>query len=119
MPTERLPMRKIREILRLRGEGQLSVRETAQAVDLSVGAVAKTTSRAAKAGITWEVAAKMDEASLEERLYGRTARPEDERPRPDPVYIHGELRRPGVTLEVLHLEYLCCHARWLMGSRAS
>jgi hypothetical protein len=25
---------------------------------------------------------------------------------PDPVYIHRELRRTGVTLELLHLEYL-------------
>src|ERR1700759_513623 len=28
------------------------------------------------------------------------------RAEPDPVYMHTELRRPGVTLELLHLEYL-------------
>jgi transposase len=109
MPTERLPMRKIQEILRLRGECGLSVRETARAVGLSVGVVAKTMSRAAKAGITWEAAVRMDEAWLEERLYGRATRPGDDRPRPDPIYLHSELRRPGVTLEILHLEYLERH----------
>jgi transposase len=44
--------------------------------------------------------------ALEERLYGRRTAPTHDRPRPDPVYIHKELRRTGVTLEVLHLEYL-------------
>ena len=32
-----------------------------------------------------------------------------ERVRPDPVWMHGELRKPGVTLELLHVEYLHAH----------
>lgn len=51
MPTERLPMRRIREILRLRRERSLSVRETARALGVSVGVVSTTASRAAKAGV--------------------------------------------------------------------
>jgi transposase len=109
MATERLPMRRIREILRLRRQQGLSVRETARALGVSVGVVSKTASRAQKAGITWEVAEGTTDDVLEERMYGRPASPSDDRPRPDPVYIHTELRRPGVTLEVLHLEYLEQH----------
>lgn len=110
MATERLQMRKIREILRLRREQQgLSVREAARALGISVGAVSKTSSRAEKAGLTWEVAEAMTDAELEARLYGRAASPSDDRPRPDPVYVHTELRRAGVTLELLHLEYLEQH----------
>jgi transposase len=109
MATERLPMRRIREILRLRHEQGLSVREAARALGVSVGVVSKTASRAAKAGITWEVAEGMTDAALEERMYGRPAGPSDDRPRPSPVHIHTELRRSGVTLEVLHLEYLERH----------
>ena len=109
MATERLPMRKIREILRLRRQQGLSVREAARALDISVGVVSKTASRADKAGVTWEVAEALNDVELEERLYGRAAGPADDRPRPDPVYIHTELRRPGVTLELLHLEYLEQH----------
>jgi transposase len=109
MATERLPMRRIREILRLRREQGLSVRETARALGVSVGVVSKTASRAEKAGITWEVAEGMTDAALEERMYGRPASPSDDRPRPNPVHLHTELRRPGVTLEVLHLEYLERH----------
>jgi transposase len=109
MPTERLPMRKIREILRLRREQGLSVREAARALGVSVGVVSKTASRAEKVGVSWEVAEGLDDATLEERLYGRAPGPTDARPRPDPVYLHTQLRRPGVTLEVLHLEYLEQH----------
>jgi transposase len=102
-------MRKIREILRLRRQQGLSVREAARSLGVSSGVVSKTVSRAEKAGVSWEVAEGLSDAELEERLYGRAAGPSDDRPRPDPVYLHTELRRPGVTLELLHLEYLEQH----------
>jgi transposase len=102
-------MRRIREILRLRREQGLSVRETARALGVSVGVVSKTAARAEKAGITWMLAEGLSDTALEERLYGRPASPSDDRPRPNPVHLHTELRRPGVTLEVLHLEYLERH----------
>ncbi len=108
MATERLEVRQIREILRLRAQGR-TVREVARSLGVSVGAVQKTAARAGIAGLTWEVAEALGEAVLEERLYGRPAKPGDERPRPDPVYLHRELRRTGVTLELLHLEYLEVH----------
>jgi transposase len=71
MATERLPMRKIREILRLRGQQGLSVREAARALGVSVGVVSKTASRAEKAGVSWAVAEGLSDAALDERLYGR------------------------------------------------
>lgn len=109
MATERLPMRKIREVLRLRWELRRTVREVSRALDISVGVVAKIVARAKTAGLSWEDAEKLDEVGLEERLYGRPAAPGDTRARPDPIYMHQELRRPGVTLELLHLEYLEQH----------
>lgn len=113
MPTERLEMRKIREILRLRWQLGLTMREVARSVDASVGVVQNTVSRAASAGLSWDAAAAMDEATLERRLYGAPAKAGDDRPRPDPVYLHRELRRPGVTLQLLHLEYLEAHPNGL------
>ena len=109
MATERLPMRKIREVLRLRWQLQLSMREVARSAVVSLGVAQKIASRAAAAGMTWASVEAMDDPALEERLYGRPASPTDERPRPDPAYIHRELRRVGVTLELLHLEYLERH----------
>jgi transposase len=108
MATERLEVRQIREILRLRAQGR-TVREVAASLGVSVGSVQKTAARAAKAGVTWTAAEALDERTLEERMYGRPAKPGDDRPRPDPVHIHRELKRVGVTLELLHLEYLEVH----------
>ena len=74
------------------------------------GAVASVVSRAAGLGLTWAAVEPLTDDALERRLYGPTlagARPAA--PEPDPVWIHTELRRQGVTLELLHLEYLAEH----------
>lgn len=103
---ERLPMRKILEILRLRWWLEQSVRHTALAMRVSTGTVSNTTVRAAAAGLTWETASALDERELEARVYGAPVPKTTGRPEPDPVWIHTEYKRPGVTLELLHLEYL-------------
>jgi transposase len=102
-------MRKIREILRICWHLRRSVREAAQSTGKSVGVVQKTTWRAKVAGLTWEDVEGLDDVALEQRLYGEPVTVESERPRPDPVFMHAELKRPGVTLELLHLEYLTKH----------
>ena len=106
-------MSRVREILRLRWQGR-SVREVARATGVSVGVVSTATSRAKHAGIDEAAAARMDDDALEERLYGArqmSGRRDPTRPLPDPVWIHTELKRPGVTLELLHLEYLDAHPK--------
>lgn len=113
MATERLEMRQIREILRLRWQEGLSLRETARSVGRSIGGVQKALARANKAGLDWSKAAALDETTLELQLYGPPAIMSSERARPDPVYVHKELRRAGVTLELLHLEYLEEHPNGL------
>ena len=106
MATERLEMRQIREIFRLRWQEGLSIRQAARSIGCSVGVVQKIAARASKVGLDWPTAEGLDEATLELKLYGSPVVVSGERPRPDPVYIHKELRRAGVTLELLHLEYL-------------
>lgn len=109
MPNERLTMRKIREILRLKHEVNLSHREVAQSAGVSIGAVSNVVSRARLAGLTSAAAATMGEDEAEERLYGKRGAPGGVRPRPDPEWIHTELMKPGVTLQLLHVEYLKEH----------
>jgi transposase len=46
---------------------------------------------------------------LERTLYGPKLALRIARPGPDLVWMHTELHRPGVTLELLHLEYLAMH----------
>ncbi len=102
---ERLAMSKILEILRLRWVQALSVRQTALALGTSTGTVSNTTVRAEARELTWEEAERLSERELEERLYGVPVAPAAMRPEPDPVWMHTELKRKGVTLELLHLEY--------------
>lgn len=108
MATERLVMRHVREILRLKWVAALSHREVALSLGLSVGVVGKTLSRAQTAGLCWEEVVLLTEDALAQRLYGdRGSAPE--RPLPDWAFIHAERRRAGVTLELLHLEYIQAH----------
>ena len=109
MAMERRAMRKTREILRLRWALKRSTRETATSVGVSIGVVSKTTARATKAKLDWAQVEALDDAALERRLYGTRSTPGVVRPEPNPAWIHQELRRVGVTLELLHLEYLEQH----------
>jgi transposase len=103
-------MSKVREILRLRWALARSVREASRAAGVSVGVVSNTERRAARAGLDWRAVEGLDDVALERRLYGG---PKHTRGRqrvvPDGGWMHAELRRPGVTLELLHLEYLREH----------
>ena len=57
-------------------------------------------------GITWPVPPELDDAALERKLFTPPfASMEALRPQPDWPRIHGELRRPGVTLLLLWEEY--------------
>lgn len=105
----RLTMRKTKEILRLRWSLGLSVRETARSLGVSTGVVSRTTYRASAAELTWPEVEELPPEELEARIYRRAAAPMGARAEPDPQWIHRELRRPGVTLQRLHLEYLVEH----------
>ena len=102
-------MHKIREILRLRWVLGLGVRQAAASAGVGHTVVSKTASRAESAGLDWATVEKLTDTELQRRLYGAPCAPTTGRAEPDPVYIHTELRRPGVTLELLHIEYLDAH----------
>lgn len=109
MARKRLPMSQIKEILRLLWEQKQTVRATSRALGVSVGVVSKVSNRAKLAKLTWDDLASESEAEIAARLYGRSAPAGAERPEPDPVEMHKELMKTGVTLELLHLEYLEQH----------
>ena len=110
MATERLPMRHIRDILRLKWVVQRSHRETARSLGISAGVVGSVVSRATKLQLTWEAIEGLTDDALDRAMYGHAdAEHDDDRPEPDLVQIHQELRRKGVTLELLHIEYLAQH----------
>jgi len=86
----------------------LSHRAIAASLGVSPGTVCATASRAAACGLDWASVEGLGERALEARLC-RQAAALATRAEPDMVWIHTELRRPGVTLELLHLEYLERH----------
>jgi transposase len=108
MATERLAMSNFLEILRQKLELGRSHREVAQSLGISVGSVSKALRRLQSCGLSLEDARSLSEPELELRLYGYVANVSD-RPQPDCAHIHRELRRPGVTLQLLHMEYLEQH----------
>lgn len=117
MAKERLPMRKILEILRLRWVLGLTVRETADALGVSTGSVSQTTVRAQKSELTYEGASELPYEELERRLYP-SPKPAARFVEPDVTWIDRELRRVGVTLELLHQEYVAEHGTQALGYSA-
>ena len=104
MANERLSMRKTREILRLKWELGRSHRDVAASLGVGLGTVSQALERAIAAELSWPAVAVMSEVELDRRLYRRNELPRGDRPAPDFLYLHTELRRPGVTLELLHHE---------------
>ena len=109
MATERLSMRKLREILRQKWTLARSHRQVAASLQVSIGTVTSVLRRATHAGLDWAQVQTLPDEILEARLYGAPATPGATRPAPDCAYLHAERKKPGVTLELLHLEYLEQH----------
>ena len=106
MPGQRLPMRQVREVLRLRHVCGHSGHQIAAMVGVSRYTVAEYLRRAGVVGITWPVPPELDDAALERKLFTPPfASTETLRPQPGWARIHSELRRPGVTLLLLWEEY--------------
>ena len=106
MPTERLPMRRIRDLLRLTFENGLSNRQVAASLGLSKGAVGMYLRRARTAGVTWPLPEELADTALERLLFPGTPQdPEALRPMPNWAYVDVELRRPNVTRALLWEEY--------------
>ena len=117
MPRERLSMRKIREVLRLRFENNLSYRDIASSCRMGRSTVGEYLRRAETAGVTWLKAQQLDDEELETLLFPVPVVPGRERPLPDWDYVHRELKRKGVTLFLLWQEHKEAHPDALQYSR--
>ncbi len=110
MPAERLSMRKVREVLRLRWALKLSARQVAGSLAMGRSTVAEYLQRAGAAGLTWEEVEALSDGELEERLFPAPARKAaGTRPLPDWAQVKQELRGQHVTLYLLWEEYRLTH----------
>lgn len=107
MPAERVPMRCVREILRLKQERSASDRAIARSTGLARSTVSDYLARAAAAGLNWPLPATLTDAALDGLLFVKAGAPSGMRRKsaPDWPTLHRELRRPGVTLMLLWQEY--------------
>ena len=111
MPGQRLPMRKIRDVLRLTAAG-MSSRKIAASLVVGATTVVDCLQRARAAGVSWPLLDDLSDEALEARLFpASTALAEIRARRPQPHWptIHRELRRPGVTLQLVWEEHRAAH----------
>jgi transposase len=97
-------MRKIREGLRLAAAGH-SQREIGRSLNVSHNTIAEYLRRAAAAGLSWPLPQELADAALEQRLFPVEGASKRARPLPDWAEVHRELKRKGVTLQLLWIEY--------------
>lgn len=106
MPAKRITMRNLRELLRLRLQADLSLRQIQRSLRISLGAVQNITSKADELGLTWSKINTLDDRQLAEVFYPTSdTRVSKGFEPPDWVAIHQELRRKGVTKHLLWEEY--------------
>ena len=103
-------MRKIKEVLRLKFDLQLSKRQIAQSCSIAHSTVSEYLRRFRQASLSWPLPEKIDGNQLEQLLFPRPQiGSPHRRPQPDWTYIHRQLRRKGVTLMLLWQEYKEVH----------
>ena len=99
-------MRKIREVLRLRHAAGLSIRQIKASSKLSVGAIQKLLSKADALGLAWPLPPELDDNQLARLFYpGADTRVSGRFQVPDWSVIHQELKRKGMTKQLLWEEY--------------
>ena len=98
-------VRRIRETSRLRLQAGLSYDEVGRALKISKSVVGKYVSLARVAGVDWTLAQTLSDDELEARLYRPALPRSSPQLAPDFAAVHQELKRAGVTLQLLCEEY--------------
>ena len=109
-----LSMRKLREILRLCLEYQMGDREIGRSLSISHSTVGRYRSLVQKAGLSYAQIQQMDDKQLELAMKnsskeGGSVEKENSRPQPDWEWVHKELKKKGVTMQLLWQEYKEIH----------
>lgn len=98
-------MRRIKETLRLSFDGKMNQSQVSRALSLARSTVQDYLKRFSQQGMRWEDVVHLSDEELGRLLFPK----ETDKPRRamlDFDYIHNELKRPGVTLQLLWEEYI-------------
>lgn len=106
MANQRITMRKIREVLRLRFAAQLTVRKISASTKISVGGIQKLLTKANNLSLTWPLPEELDDSQLAKMFYPRAdTRSSSRFEIPDWAEVHRELKPKGMTKNLLWQEY--------------
>jgi hypothetical protein len=115
---ERLRMRKVREVLCLRFECGRTERQISASCGISAGSISDFLARAEAAPLSWEEASALTDAEVETRLFRLVGRNEPpKRTAIDFAWVHRELCKVAVTLQLLWIEYTDAARAGTDGSR--
>jgi transposase len=99
-------MRKIREVLRLRLSAGLSIRQISAGTKISVGSIQNILKLAEQHQLCWPLPDTLNDQTLALMLYpGSDARPAAKFQQPVWPELHQELKKKGVTKQLLWEEY--------------
>jgi transposase len=99
-------MRKIKEILRLKFDCNFSNRKIAKSCFIARSTVAEYITRAKKAGLNWPLPENISDTEIYNLLFKISGnKVANKRQMPPMEYIHNELKKRGVTLQLLWYEY--------------
>ena len=110
MPTPRITIRQIRQVLRLHLEAGLTYAQVGRALGMPKSTVGKFALLARAAGVDWPAAQRLSDEDLEAKLFQPAVPRAARHLEPDYALIHQELKRPGVTLQLLWEEYAQANA---------
>jgi transposase len=106
MSGKRITMRKIKDILRLRHEGGLSIRQIKASTKVSVGAIQKLLVKADVLGLGWPLGPELTDNQLARLFYPEAdTRASSRFEVPDWSVIHQALKAKGMTKQLLWEEY--------------
>lgn len=102
-------MRRIRDCLRLNFEAKMNQNQISRTLKIGRATVQSYFSRFNQSGLNWETVCDYSDEQLELSLFKKSTDNTttiSDRPLPDFKYIHKEMKRPCVTLQLLWEEYI-------------
>lgn len=106
MAGRRVSMRKIKEVLRLKWRNGCSNSQVAKSCNIARSTVREYLRRARDAGLSWPLDPRLDDTALENLLFPvKEVFSCSQQQMPSMEYLFRELKRKGVTLQLLWYEY--------------
>ncbi len=106
MSAKRITMRQLRELLRLRYEAKLSMRQINASTKISIGKIQSILKQAEQLNLQWPLPDDMDDRELAQKFYPQAdTRISKNFQQPDWSVVHQELKKKGLTRQLLWEEY--------------